>query len=98
MAPSWVSASIVAARLEGYRQAVLQMMPIAKCVMGSSSCLLPTGTRPDAIPPTTAPSANGVRIDESAKTVSTALRSRAAARPGAQRVGDAAEDDPDPRR
>ena len=38
MAPSWVSASIVAARLEGYRQAVLQMMPIAKCVMGSSSC------------------------------------------------------------
>ena len=33
---------------------------------------LPAGTRSDAIPPTTAPSKNGVRIDESEKAVSTA--------------------------
>ena len=34
------------------------------------------GTRSEAIPPTTAPSANGVRIDESEKIVSIALDSR----------------------
>lgn len=38
---------------------------------------LPTGTRREAIPPTTVPRANGVRIDESAKTVSSVRVSRA---------------------
>jgi hypothetical protein len=35
----------------------------------------PTGTRPEAIAPTTAPSAKGVRIEESEKTASTVRRS-----------------------
>jgi hypothetical protein len=42
---------------------------------------LPTGTRPDAIPPTAAPSANGVRTDEIAETASTRRCSRALAVP-----------------
>src|SRR5262249_18149697 len=45
-------------------------------VMGSP-CALPTGTRLEAIAPTTVPSANGVKIDESAKTLSMARRPRA---------------------
>lgn len=35
-----------------------------------SPAALPTGTRREAMPPTAAPSANGVRIEESEKTVS----------------------------
>jgi hypothetical protein len=41
-----------------------------------SPAAFPTGTRSDAIPPTAAPSANGVRIEERAKVVSIALSSR----------------------
>ena len=37
---------------------------------------LPTGTRPEAIPPTAVPRANGVSTDEIEKTVSIALSSR----------------------
>ena len=63
-----------------------------------SPAALPTGTRREAIAPTTVPSANGVSIEESAKTVSIARRSRARRGARAQRVGGAAEDDPDARR
>jgi hypothetical protein len=38
---------------------------------------LPTGTRPEAIPPTAAPSANGVRIEDTPRSVSTTRCSRA---------------------
>jgi cobalamin biosynthesis Mg chelatase CobN len=41
----------------------------SQLMMGSPAAL-PTGTRPDAIPPTTVPSAKGVRIDDSAKRFS----------------------------
>ena len=41
-----------------------------------SPAALPTGTRSEAIPPIAAPSANGVRIEDSEKTVSIALDSR----------------------
>jgi hypothetical protein len=46
-----------------------------------SPLALPTGTRPDAIPPTQAPRANGVTIEDSEKTLSTARCSRAVAVP-----------------
>ncbi len=42
---------------------------------------LPTGTRPVAIPPTIAPRAKGVRIEESENTVSITPSSRAVAAP-----------------
>jgi hypothetical protein len=41
-----------------------------------SPAALPTGTRPAAIAPTIAPSANGVRIEESEKIVSITPSSR----------------------
>ena len=44
--------------------------------MTRSPAALPTGTRPEAIPPTAAPSANGVMIDASAVTVSIVRGSR----------------------
>jgi hypothetical protein len=53
---------------------------------------LPTGTRCEAMPPIAVPSANGVRIEESENSRSTARRSRA----DAHRVGAAAQDDSDP--
>ena len=42
---------------------------------------LPTGTRCDAIPPIAAPSANGVRIEETPETVSISRSSRGAVVP-----------------
>src|SRR5436305_1988895 len=41
-----------------------------------SPAAFPTGTRPDAIPPIAAPSANGVRIEETANAISTDRCSR----------------------
>ena len=38
-----------------------------------SPAAFPTGTRPDAMPPTAAPSMNGVRIDAAANTRSAAM-------------------------
>jgi hypothetical protein len=46
-----------------------------------SPSALPTGTRPEAIPPIAAPSAKGVRIDEIPNTVSTTRCSRGVAVP-----------------
>ena len=43
-----------------------------------SPAALPTGTRPDAIPPIAAPSANGVSSEETANTPPT----RSSSRPG----------------
>jgi hypothetical protein len=63
---------------------------------------LPTGTRCEAMPPIAVPSANGVRIEESENSRSTARRSPAdppsppRRRAGAHRVGAAAQDDSDP--
>ena len=55
---------------------------------------LPTGTRLVAIAPTAAPSANGVRIEESEKIVSITARLAIARRTLAERICRAAEDDP----
>jgi hypothetical protein len=57
---------------------------------------LPTGTRPVAIPPTSDPSAKGVRIEESENGVDHSKLTRRGGT-GAQRVRGAAEDDADAR-
>ena len=63
-----------------------------------SPSALPTGTRPEAMPPITAPSANGVRIEEAAKSDLDRRCSPELVAPGAQGVRGAAQDDADARR
>ena len=71
-------------------------MPVGLSQLANRSPLaLPTGTRPDAIAPTAAPSANGVSTDDAPKTRSMPVAISPLVALRAQRVGGAAQDDPD---
>ena len=62
-------------------------------VLHDQTSASPTGTRMETMPPTTAPSANGVSTDAAAKTVSTVRRSPGGPGADVQRVGRSAGED-----